>query len=90
VVPAEHGFVQTIMFPGKFLSRSGSYLHEGLCFTFVQSVANLQPRQLMLLMMMRADIILAFILLPLSQRPTQTTIVKTDIRTQMPIEDIEM
>jgi len=47
------------------------------------------PGQLMLLMM-RVDIILAFSLLPLSQRPTQTTIVKTDIRTQMPVEDIEM
>ena len=30
--------------PGTFLSRSGSYLHEGLCFTFVQSVANLHAR----------------------------------------------
>jgi len=40
-------------------------------------------------MMMRADTILVFSLLPLFQRPTQTTIL-TDIRTQMLIEDIEM
>jgi len=40
--------------------------------------------------MMRADIILAFSLLPLFQRPTQTTTLKTDIRTQTLIEDIEM
>jgi len=41
-------------------------------------------------MMMRADIIFVFSLLPLFQRPTQATILKTDIRTQMPVEDIEM
>jgi len=40
-------------------------------------------------MMMRADVILVFSLLPLFQRLTQTTIL-TDKRTQMLIEDIEM
>jgi len=40
-------------------------------------------------MMMRADIILVFSLLPLFQRHTQT-IILTDTRTQMLIEDIEM
>jgi len=30
--------------PGNFVFQSGSYLHEGLCFTFVQSIANLHAR----------------------------------------------